>query len=103
MTGMLETTGGSTAIVIAAIVGRFLMGVLALAIAYRAYTGYRSARSRPLLYLAAGLVFLAVVPTIVSFVLPTATDVSALDRTVVTTASELLGLLVILYAIYGTN
>jgi len=103
MTGTLETTGGSPLLVVAAIVGRFLMGLLAVAIAYRAFAGYRSVRSRPLLYLATGLVLLAVVPTILSFLLPTATDVSALGRTVVTTASELLGLLVILYAIYGTN
>ena len=101
MLGPLATTGGSFAVVVAAMVGRVVTVALALAIAYRACGGFRCAHSTPLLYLAIGIVFLTVVPTLFGFVFPTMTTVSRLQQSVVTHASELLGLGIILYSIYG--
>lgn len=101
MLGPLATTGGSFAVVVAAMVGRVVTVALALAIAYRACGGFRCARSTPLLYLAVGIVFVTVVPTLFGFVVPTMTDASQFQLSVVTNTSELLGLGIILYSIYG--
>lgn len=101
MLGPLATTGGSRAIVVAVLLGRVVTVLLALAIAYRACGGFRDARSRPLLYLAVGIVFVAVVPTLLGFVFPTLTDLTQLQQSVVTNTSKLLGLGIILYSIYG--
>ncbi|MFD1586612.1 hypothetical protein ACFR9U_06430 [Halorientalis brevis] len=101
MLGPLATTGGSFAVVVAAMVGRVVTVALALAIAYRACGGFCMNRRTPLSYLALGIVFLTVVPTLFGFVFPTLTDVSRLQQSVVTHASQLLGLGIILYSIYG--
>lgn len=101
MLGPLSTTGGSPPVVVTALLGRVLTVVLALAITYRAYDGYRSVRSKPLLYLAVGIVFVAVVPTLFGFLFPTLTTVTQLQLSVATNASQLLGLGIILYSIYG--
>jgi O-antigen ligase len=98
------TTGGSVTVIVLTLIGIVLTAVLSLVVAYRVIRGYRRNRSRARLYLALGLVLLTTVPILLGFVLtPTITGVSALGRTLATTVSRLLGLVTMLYAIYGSN
>jgi len=98
---LLTSTGGETTIAIAVVVGQAVAFVLACWIAKRAYDGYRAARRPPLLWLAFGIALLAAVPTVVRFLLPTLFGAASLTTTVLATASEIAGLVAILYIVYG--
>jgi Na+-driven multidrug efflux pump len=98
------TTGGSVAVIVLTLIGIVLTAVLSLVVAYRVIRGYRRNRSRARLSLALGLVLLTAVPILLGFVLtPTITGVSTVGRTLATTVSRLLGLVAMLYAIYGST
>lgn len=96
-------TGGSVVVVVLSLLGMALTAGLSLIVAYRVIQGYRRNRSRARLSLAFGLVLLTTGPILLQFVLPSLTDVSAVGRALVTTVSELLGLMAMLYAIYGAT
>jgi hypothetical protein len=72
--------------------------LLGLYIAYQAYRGYRRNRSRPMLYLSAGIVLLTFVPAVFSTL---GANVAVIQGASVTLSflSRLVGLLSILYAI----
>lgn len=72
--------------------------ILGLYISYQAYRGYQRNRSRPMLFLAVGIVLLTFVPSLAGTVaanLDLAPDASL----VLSSASQLVGLLAILYGI----
>jgi hypothetical protein len=74
--------------------------VLGALITFRAYQGYRRNGSRPMLYLAVGLVFVTVVPPLVSVLLA---NLTALPGWAVVTAmaiSQIVGLSSILYSLH---
>lgn len=76
---------------VTAVVGAF--------VAYQAYRGYQRNESRPMLYLAGGIVFITIVPFIVTYsigLLATTTDAQTL---LAITVSTLVGVIAILYAL----
>ena len=94
-------TGGSTLVVVLALVGLLLTAVLSLAVASLMVRGYRRHRDRARLSLAVGLILLTTGPILAQLALTNLTDVSVAGRSAVANASKLLGLCAMLYAIYG--
>lgn len=80
--------------------GQAVAFVLACWITYRAINGFRAATGSALLWLALGIVLLSAIPTIVRFLLPTV-GVTAIVTAFTARICELIGLLAVLYAIYG--
>lgn len=95
------TTGGSPLVVVLTLVGLFMIAILSLIFAYLVIRGYRQNRNRARLYLAIGLVLLTTGPIVIQFVLSNFTDLSLVIRSATANTSKLLGLIAILYAIYG--
>jgi len=80
-------------------VSDYVSVVIGLAISYIAYRGYRDHRSRPMLYVAVGFVLLMGVPGLLGalfFVLP----VGRITVGAFTQASEIIGMLSILYGLW---
>ncbi|NEU55984.1 hypothetical protein [Halorussus sp. MSC15.2] len=103
MTGdvALQTTvGGSRTVALLALAGLLVAAVLSLAVVYRLVEGYRRNGTRPMLALGVGLALLVTGPIFLRLAFANVVDVSPATRSVTTTASELLGLAAILYAIY---
>lgn len=94
-------TGGEPFVVALTLVGLLVTAILALVVAYLLIRGYRRNRDRARLYLAIGLVFLTTVPIVIQLVLTNVTEVSPVARSLAANASKLVGLGVVLYAIYG--
>jgi hypothetical protein len=94
------TTGGSATIVLLAFAALFSATVLSLYLALRLYRGYRAGGNHDMLVLGIGLVMLTTVPILVRLVLSNVPDVGATTRATVATASQLLGLLLILEVVY---
>jgi hypothetical protein len=95
------TTGGSATVVLLAFAALFSATVLSLYLALRLYRGYRTGGNRGMLLLGIGLVLLTTVPILLRLVLTNVPDVGATTRATVATASQLLGLLLILEVVYG--
>lgn len=68
-------------------------------VAYQAYRGYRRNESRPMLYLAVGIVLLTTVPVGVDYALVALTAATDAAILVAITVSHLAGVLAILYAL----
>ena len=98
----LEVEGGSTPVVIAAIVTFFIATILAVLVTYRFVEGYRQTNSRPILYLAIGMFLLAPAPMFLRLLAGNVASVSLSAQLLLTTLSELCGLLIICYVIYTT-
>lgn len=94
------TTGGSPTLVILAFALLFVASILSIYVALRLYRGYRAGGGRGALLLGTGLVLLTTVPILARLVL-TNVGVGSTTREVLATASQLLGLLVVLGVIYG--
>lgn len=99
----LQATGGSPTVVSLVFLALLVTVALSLVVAYLLFRGYRRNRDPGRLALAAGLVLLVTVPIVAQFVLANATDVPAVGRSAVANASKLLGLVAMLYAIYGAG
>lgn len=93
-------TGGSTVVVLATLLALLVATVLSLAVAARLYRGYRRGGGRPMLGLLVGLVLLTTVPFVLRLVLTNVGDVSATTRALAATASQLLGLLIVLTVVF---
>lgn len=100
-TPLLTTTGGSPLVGILVFLGQTLAFLLACWIALRAYRGYQRSSAPALLWLAVGIALLSAAPTMTRFLLPTLTDLSSVTVQIVATSGEVVGLLAILYAIFG--
>lgn len=96
----LSVTGGSPLLVLTALFAGVVTIALGLAVAVVAYRGYRRTAERSMLFLAAGIVLLAAVSTTFRFVLSTIGS-PLLVTNAAAAGSELVGLSLILYAIYG--
>ena len=70
-----------------------------LFVAYQAYRGYRRNESRPMLYLAAGVLLLTAVPVGLNALLATVPDATDAGVLLAITAAHLVGVLSILYAL----
>ena len=96
----IEVTGGPTVVVLLGIVTFLTAGLLAVLVTYRFIEGYRRTDSRPVLLLAIGMFFLAPAPMFVR-VLTANVDAAPVEvRTLTTSLSELIGLLILLYVVY---
>ncbi|WP_135828072.1 hypothetical protein [Halorussus halobius] len=100
VTPLQTAVGGSTAVVTLAIVGLLVAAALSVVVVYRLVEGYRRNGTRPMLVLGLGIALLVTGPTLLRFAFANALTVSLTARLLVTTASELVGLSAILYAIY---
>jgi len=94
------TTGGSATVVLLAFAALFSATVLSLYLALRLYRGYRTGGNRDMLLLGTGLVMLTTAPILLRLVLTNVPDVGTTVRATVATASQLLGLLLILEVVY---
>lgn len=94
--------GGSTPVVLAAIATFFVATVLAVLVTYRFVEGYRRTRCRPILWLAVGMFLLAPAPMFLRLLAGNVEAVPLSAQLLLSTLSELCGLLVILYSIYTT-
>ena len=76
---------------------------LSLIIVYQAYRGYRRHGSRPMLFLALGVVLLTIVPTVVSLVASRYVSATVFGTTVAPFVESIrvLGLASIVYSLYG--
>lgn len=73
--------------------------VVGLFVAYQAYRGYRRNDSRPMLYLAVGVLLLTAVPAAANAGLSAATAATDAGILLVITLSHLAGVLAVLYAL----
>jgi hypothetical protein len=97
----LQTSvGGSQTVVLLALVGLLVAAGLSLVVVYRLLDGYRRNGTRPMLVLGVGLALLVTGPIFLRLTFANLVSVSPSMRSAATTASELLGLAAILYAIY---
>ena len=97
----INVTGGSVVFALLALFALAVAAGLSLLIAYEALRGYRGTGEQAMLMLAVGIVLLSAGPIAIRIVLPTFTNAPDSVRALSATASELLGLGCILYAIYG--
>lgn len=93
-------TGGSATLVLLVFAALFVATVLSLYLAARLCRGYRAGGGRSMLGLFVGLVLLTTVPILARLVLTNVGGVPATTRALVATASQLLGLLVVLGVVY---
>ena len=98
----VDVEGGSMPVVLAAVVTFFVATVLAVLVTYRFIEGYRRTRARPILLLAVGMFLLAPAPMFVRLLAGNLEAVPLAAQLLLTTLSELCGLLIILYAVYTT-
>lgn len=95
-----SVTGGSTAVVLAALIALLVATVLSLAVAARLYRGYRRGGGRSMLGLLVGLVLLTTVPFVLRLILTNVGDVPATTRALAATTSQLAGLIVVLTVVF---
>jgi hypothetical protein len=99
---VLQVVQSSGALRILAVLSTFLLSaLLGLVIARKAYQGYAATRSKPMLYLAVGIVLLTAVPALLSTVLTNLTALPGYQVVLVTNGAEILGLLSVAYSLYG--
>lgn len=96
----LQTTGGSTTVVLLAFVTLFVATLLSIYVGIRLFRGYLRSGSPVLLKLFFGLVLLTTVPILLRLVLSNVGGVPTTTRALAATTSQLLGLLVILGVVY---
>ncbi|RQG91862.1 hypothetical protein EA473_18705 [Natrarchaeobius chitinivorans] len=97
----VEVEGGSTLVVLAAIVTFFVALLLSVLVTYRFVEGYRRTRARPILLLAVGMFLLAPGPMFVRLIVGNVAVIPLSAQLLTTTLSELCGLIVILYVVYS--
>lgn len=90
------STGGSPVLVTAVFAALFVATVLSLYVATRLYRGYRDTGNREMLALGVGLVLLTTGPMLFRLALTNVPTVEPTTRELVATASQLIGLLVVL-------
>ena len=98
----LRATGAAPSLALGVLLLTALSLALSAAIAVVLLRGYRRGPGRTgILTLAVGLLLLTTVPELLRLGLPTATGVGVVGRSLLVSASELLGLGAILWAVYG--
>ena len=76
-----------------------VIAVAGVFVAYQAYRGYQRNESRPMLYLALGIVFLTAVPASINLGLSSLTTATAAEILLAITVAHLTGVAAILYAL----
>jgi hypothetical protein len=93
-------TGGPPTLVVAVFATLLVATALSVYLAVRLYRGYRTAGDPARFRLLVGLVLLTTVPLLVRLLLSNVGGVPATTRELLATASQLLGLLVVLGVVY---
>ncbi|WP_160135002.1 hypothetical protein [Halococcus salsus] len=99
----VQSTGGETMVVLAALVGLAVALVLAVAVVYTLFTGYRRVGDPGMFGLAVGLTLLTAVPIVLRVVVPTLGIASPPVRSLVVSGCEIAGLVVVLVVIYDAG
>lgn len=94
-------TGGDPTVVLLALAALFVATILSIYLALRLYRGYRDGGAPGMAMLGVGLVCLTTVPMILRVVLGSVPGLAGTTRLLLVTASQLLGLLLILGVVYG--
>ena len=81
----------------------FLVAAIGTIIAYQAYRGYRRNDARSMLYLAVGLLLLTLCPFLVNVTINTFTQFEHIVIVFLENVSRLLGLVAIMYSLYGRH
>ena len=81
----------------------FLVALIGTVIAYQAYRGYRRNDAPSMLYLAVGLLLLTLCPFLVNVAVTTFTQLAQIVTVFLENVSRLLGLLAIMYSLYGRH
>ncbi|UPV74891.1 hypothetical protein M0R89_02185 [Halorussus limi] len=102
LVALQTATGGPETVVVLALAGLLTAAALSLVVVYKLFTGYRRNGTSPMLALAVGLALLVTGPIFLRLAFANLVAVSPATRSLATSASELLGLAAILYAIYDT-
>jgi hypothetical protein len=98
----LRSPSSDPVIALTVVVLTLLSISLSVGIALVLLRGYRRGPGHPgMLYLAIGLILLTTVPELLRIGLPTLTSVDAVGRSVLVSGSELAGLGIILWTVYG--
>ncbi|MFC4247794.1 hypothetical protein ACFOZ7_12640 [Natribaculum luteum] len=85
------------------VVSLFLVALLGTIIAYQAYRGYRRNDATSMLYLAIGLLLLTLCPFLINIAITTLVAPARVVIVFLENVSRLLGLLVIMYSLYGRH
>ncbi|WP_440767326.1 DUF7521 family protein [Natronorubrum sp. DTA7] len=81
----------------------FLVALFGTVIAYQAYRGYRRNDAGSMLYLAAGLLLLTLCPFLVNVTVTTVASPGQVVTVFLENVSRLLGLVAIMYSLYGQH
>ncbi|MFC7027603.1 hypothetical protein ACFQJ5_08410 [Halomicroarcula sp. GCM10025324] len=84
------------------VIAKIITAALGVAIAYQAYRGYQRTGSDPLRYVAVGFVFISV-GAVLEGILFDVLGLSIFDAGTIQTGVVAVGMLFILYALYGGN
>lgn len=95
-----SVVGGSVPVALAAIATYFIALVVSILVTYRITQGYLQTRQRPFLFMALGVFLLAPAPMLMRVILGNASGMSLSTVSILTSGTELLGLLCILYTVY---
>lgn len=95
------TTGGDPTVVLLALAALFVATILSIYLALRLYRGYRDGGAPGMALLGVGLVLLTTVPMVLRVALGSVPGLGGTTRLLLVTASQLLGLLLILGVVYG--
>ncbi|QFU84972.1 DUF7521 family protein [Natronorubrum aibiense] len=79
----------------------FLVALFGTVIAYQAYRGYRRNDARSMLYLAVGLLLLTLCPFLINVTVTTVFSPRQLVTAFLENVSRLVGLVAIMYSLYG--
>jgi len=81
----------------------FLVALLGAIIAFQAYRGYRRNDSQSMLYLAGGLLLLTLVPFVLNVTISSLTTADQVITIFAENVSRLVGVVVIMYSLYGRH
>ncbi len=81
----------------------FLVALIGTIIAYQAYRGYRRNDSPSMLYLSVGLLLLTLFPFVLNVSLTTLAGTDRVVTVLFENVSRLVGLLAIMYSLYGRH
>ncbi|QRV17503.1 DUF7521 family protein [Haloterrigena salifodinae] len=81
----------------------FLVALIGTLIAYQAYRGYRRNDASSMFYLAVGLLFLTLCPFLINVTVTTALQADQVVTVFFENVSRLVGLVAIMYSLYGQH
>ncbi|RQG97039.1 DUF7521 family protein [Natrarchaeobius chitinivorans] len=103
MTGGVVRMDEATVFELLTVGSLFLVAVIGTVIAYQAYRGYRRNDAPSMLYLAIGLLLLTMFPFLINVGITSVTTADQIVTVFFENVSRLLGLVAIMYSLYGRH